>query len=345
MCPLGRAGSTPALGTFLLSPFIFYLTNFDLPNEPRYTPILYLLRLRSNPIIIDLLIFFPRNKSGIIRNSKRIEIKIFVYFCTESVKIFKTLKKPFQILLNLFPRPFLIRVSLLLRPLLISVYKGKKYKDPIDGETFSKFLPYGYENERENVLSPSTLSLERHRLLWLYLQNKTDFFTEQQKVLHFAPEQAFYKRFRNLENLEYTTTDLNSPIADVKADICDLPFRDNSFDTVICNHVLEHIADDTKAMKELFRILKSGGMAILQIPQDLSRKTTFEDNSITDTKERARIFGQYDHLRIYGRDFFDKLRSVGFTVEEVDYTSDLEDSKIDYYRLQKGEIIPVCYKP
>lgn len=255
------------------------------------------------------------------------------------------MKTPFQVLLNLFPRPFLIQISLWLRPLLVIAYKGKRYKDPIDGKTFSKFLPYGYEKQRPNVLSPSTLSLERHRLLWLYLQQQTDFFKRHQKVLHFAPEQAFYKRFKSLNHLDYTTTDLNSPIADVKADICDLPFQDNSFDTIICNHVLEHIQNDTKAIQELNRILRPSGMAILQIPQDLSRATTFEDDSIVDPKERAKIFGQYDHLRIYGRDFFDKLRSVGFEVEEVDLTSNMKDSDIDYYRLAKGEIIPVCFKP
>ena len=188
--------------------------------------------------------------------------------------------------------------------------KGNRYTDPIDGKSFRTFLPYGYENPRENVLSPSTLSLERHRLLWLYLKNETDFFTAPKKVLHFAPEQAFYKLFRNLSNLDYTTTDLESPLANVKADICDLPFNDNEFDVILCNHVLEHIPDDTKAMQELHRILKPGGIGIFQIPQDLDRETTFEDDSITDKKERAKIFGQYDHVRIYGRDYFDKLRSI-----------------------------------
>ena len=86
------------------------------------------------------------------------------------------------------------------------------------------FLPYGYGTQRNNVLSPSTLSLERHRLLWLYLMSETNFFSAEKSVLHFAPEQAFYKRFRKMKNLDYTTTDLNSPLADVKADICNLPF-------------------------------------------------------------------------------------------------------------------------
>ncbi|MDT0677818.1 class I SAM-dependent methyltransferase [Autumnicola musiva] len=254
------------------------------------------------------------------------------------------MKGLFKIVLNRIPRPLLIRLSYVARPLLKLALRGNRYTDPVDGKSFSKFLPYGYEKQRENVLSPSTLSLERHRLLWLYLQRETGFFTEELQVLHFAPEQAFYKRFRKLSNIDYTTTDLNSPLADVKADICNLPFQDNSYDFILCNHVLEHIPDDIRAMQEIFRILKPGGTAILQIPQDLKRKETFEDDSITDPKKRAQIFGQYDHVRIYGRDYFDKLRSIGFKVEEVDYTAKLSSAEIDKYRLVKGEIIPVCRK-
>ena len=223
--------------------------------------------------------------------------------------------------------------------------KGNKYTDPIDGKRFRTFLPYGYGNPRENVLSPSTLSLERHRLLWLFLQRETDFFRSKLKVLHFAPEQAFYKRFRNLSNLDYTTTDLNSPLADVKADICNLPFDDNTYDVILCNHVLEHIPDDLKAMQELFRVLTPGGWGIFQIPQDLGRERTFEDDSITDRKERAKIFGQYDHVRIYGRDYFDKLRNVGFEVEEVHFTKQLSREELDRYRLAINEVIPFVRKP
>lgn len=254
------------------------------------------------------------------------------------------MKQLFKFILNTIPRPLLIRLSYVARPVIAFLLKGNNYTDPIDGRGFKSFLPYGYGKQRNNVLSPSTLSLERHRLLWLYLKNETDFFTKQQKVLHFAPEQAFYKRFRKMKNLEYTTTDLESPLADVKADICDLPFKDNEFDVIFCNHVLEHIPDDTKAMQELFRILKPQGMAILQIPQDLSREFTFEDNSITDRKERAEIFGQYDHVRIYGRDYFNKLRATGFDVKEADYTTTLPEGDIIKYCLAKGEIIPICFK-
>jgi SAM-dependent methyltransferase len=230
------------------------------------------------------------------------------------------------------------------RPILAFFLKGNNYRDPIDGKSFRSFLDYGYIKTRKNVLSPSTLSLERHRLLWLYLKNETNFFTANLKVLHFAPEQAFYKRFRKLKNLDYVTTDLNSPLADVKADICNLPFKDAEFDVILCNHVLEHISNDAKAMQELYRVLKSGGFGVFQIPQDLNREITFEDDSITDKIARARIFGQYDHVRIYGRDYFDKLRRVGFKVSEVDYTATLSEEDITKYCLAKGEIIPVCNK-
>lgn len=255
------------------------------------------------------------------------------------------MKSIFKSILNTIPRPILIRLSYVVRPILALYLKGDRYTDPIDGKSFRTFLPYGYATQRQNVLSPSTLSLERHRLLWLYLNRETDFFTAPKKVLHFAPEQAFYKRFRKQANLEYITTDLESPLADVKADICNLPFESDAFDVILCNHVLEHIPDDTQAMKELFRVLKPGGMGIFQIPQDLNRALTFEDNSITDRQERARVFGQYDHVRIYGRDYFNKLRSIGFVVNEVDYTALLSSDEIERYCLAPGEIIPVCFKP
>lgn len=254
------------------------------------------------------------------------------------------MKKLFKFILNTIPRPILIRLSYVIRPVLAAALKGNTYTDPIDGKSFKNFLPYGYGHQRNNVLAPGTLSLERHRLLWLYLNKETDFFIAAKKVLHFAPEQAFYKRFRNQKNLDYTTTDLYSPLADVKADICNLPFEDNAYDLILCNHVLEHVPDDTKAMQELYRVLKPGGMGIFQIPQDLSRTTTFEDDSITDPKERARIFGQYDHVRVYGRDYFDKLRSIGFRVVEEDYTKKLSAAVVERFCLAKGEIIPVCYK-
>ncbi|MDP5107151.1 MAG: class I SAM-dependent methyltransferase [Polaribacter sp.] len=252
----------------------------------------------------------------------------------------------FKSILNTIPRPWLIKVSYLVRPIIAFSLKGDKFTDPIDGKSFRKFLPYGYGKQRENALSPSTLSLERHRLMWLFLRDETTFFTSERKLktLHIAPEQCFLDIFRKQKNLDYITSDLESPIADVKADICNLPFDNNSFDVVFCNHVLEHIPDDTKAMQELFRVLKKGGFGIFQIPQDITRETTFEDDSITDKKERAKIFGQYDHVRIYGKDYFNKLRSIGFKVDEIDYTKKIAPEKLERFCLMKNEILPVCYK-
>lgn len=255
------------------------------------------------------------------------------------------IKSVFKLLLNSIPRPLLIKLSYGIRPLLAFYYKGSRYTDPIDGKSFRSFLPYGYQTQRENVLAPSTLSLERHRLLWLYLQNETDFFTKELKLLHFAPEQAFFKRFKKLKNIDYTTTDLNSPLADIKADICNLPFEDNTYDVILCNHVLEHIPDHQKAMKELFRVLKPGGWGIVQIPQDLNREHTFEDDSITDPKERTKVFGQYDHLRVYGLDYPEYLKRAGFEVEMIDYTNQFSKEAIDRYRLAKSELIPLIRKP
>lgn len=249
-----------------------------------------------------------------------------------------------KLILNTIPRPYLIKISYLIRPFLILFYKGNRFTDPIDNNSFRKLLPYGYGQQRQNALSPSTLSLERHRLLWLYLKNETNFFTAKKKVLHMAPEQCFLKRFKKLKNLDYTTADLYAPKVDVKADILALPFKDNNFDVIFCNHVLEHIIDDKKAMQELYRVLKPKGMAILQIPQDLNLDKTYEDFSITSEEERAKHFGQYDHVRIYGRDYFDKLRTIGFTVDEVDYSKKLNPEMVKKYCLTEGEVLPVCYK-
>ena len=251
--------------------------------------------------------------------------------------------KLFKVILNRVPRPLLIKLSYVVRPFIAFYLKGNKYTDPIDNKSFRKFLPYGYEVQRQNVLSPSTLSLERHRLLWLYLTNETNFFTSKKKVLHMAPEQCFLTRFRKL-NHDYVTADIDSPIADVTADIINLPFNDNSFDVIFCNHVLEHVQDDTRAMKELFRVMKKGGMGIFQVPQDLNRNVTFEDNSITNPKERAKIFGQYDHVRVYGKDYFDKLRSIGFEVKEVNYSQKISSKLSSKYRLMEGELLPVVFK-
>lgn len=247
-------------------------------------------------------------------------------------------------LLNLVPRPWLITLSIWFRPLIKWYFKGNRFTDPIDGSSYRKFLPYGYKVSRPNALCPGTLSLERHRLLWLYLQRKTTLLENKLKVLHIAPEQVFYSRFKRFNHWDYTTTDLYSPLADVKADICDLPFKDGTFDLILCNHVLEHIPDDLKAMEELYRVLKKGGTLIAQVPLEAERSTTFEDNNITDKAKRTEIFGQYDHVRIYGIDYYRRLESVGFKTKRVDFLKELSAEEIDKFALPIEEQIPVGRK-
>ncbi|WP_010134372.1 class I SAM-dependent methyltransferase [Ochrovirga pacifica] len=250
----------------------------------------------------------------------------------------------FKTILNTVPRPWLIKASYLAKPLLNLWYKGATFIDPINQKSYRKFLPYGYQNQRENVLAPGTLSLERHRLMWLYLTQNTHFFNQSLKVLHVAPEQCFYKKFRKQNNLDYTTTDLESPLADVKADICNLPFKDNTYDVVFCNHVLEHIPNDAKAMSELHRVLKPGGWGIFQVPQNTELETTYEDHTITQPEDRKKHFGQYDHVRIYGLDYFTRLKNAGFTVQQFKVSENFTPKQIQQYSLMANEILPVCFK-
>ena len=254
------------------------------------------------------------------------------------------MKSIIRLILNYIPRTILTRASTFIKPIIRLYLSGNRYTDPIDGRSFRSFIPYGYNNVRKNALSPSTYSLERHRMLWLYLKNETDIFTKKIRLLHFAPEPAFHKIFKNCNNILYDTIDLNSPLAEIKADICDLPIENETYDYILCNHVLEHIDDDIKAMSELYRVLKKGGIGIFQIPIDIERKNTFEDPSITSPKQRNKIFGQYDHVRIYGIDYFDRLKSVGFSVNQIYYGEKLSEEEIFKYCLSKNEIIPVCKK-
>ena len=248
-----------------------------------------------------------------------------------------------RLLLNLFTRTFLIRTSLLFKPFFDIFFKGTKFTDPINNKSYSYFFPYGYNKQRKNALCPGTFSLERHRLLWLYLKKETDFFNSNNKILHFAPEQCFHKFFKSFFK-NYTTTDLNSPIVAIKADICNLPFNDNSYDYILCNHVLEHIYDDEKAMKEIFRVLNKNGIAILQVPIDIKSNLTQEGRDIDDKEVRSKLFGQYDHLRMYGLDYFKKLKKVGFNVKNIDYLSKLSKDEVEKFSLTNAGTIPVCIK-
>lgn len=222
--------------------------------------------------------------------------------------------------------------------------RGNNVECPISEISYRKFLPYGRLNPRPNALCPDSLSLERHRLMWLYLRDRTDFFTKPQKLLHIAPELCFIKRFKAMENIDYTTADLESPLADIKMDVHEIPFSDNTFDVVFCNHVMEHVADDIKAMSEIHRVLKPGGWAIIQSPQDYSRAETLEDPTITDPKERERVYWQNDHVRLFGLDYGKRLEKAGFQVTEDKYVMELPAETVQRYALPAKEIIYFCAK-
>ena len=247
-------------------------------------------------------------------------------------------------ILKFLPRKFLIKYSFLITPILRIIFRGKKYTDPIDDSNYSKFLSYGYKTVRKNALCPGTLSLERHRLLWLYLDRETNFLSSNLKVLHVAPEQVFYKKFKKLKNWEYFTFDLNSPIADIKGDLISTNFKDEYFDLIICNHVLEHIEDDKSALDEIYRILKYNGISILQVPINVKRENTFEDLSIKSKIQREKYFGQYDHVREYGLDFKDRVEQAGFKVEMINYSKKISQDLVIKYGLMKDDLIPIGKK-
>jgi SAM-dependent methyltransferase len=159
-------------------------------------------------------------------------------------------------------------------------------------------------------------------------------------MLHIAPELCFIDRFEALPNLDYITADIESPLAKVKMDIHDIPFEDNSFDIIFCNHVLEHVRDDLQAMREMHRVLKPGGWAILQIPFfHPIPDETLEDPSISHPKMREKVFGQDDHVRLYGHDYSQRLASAGFQVVEDRLVFELEKDLVKRWALPPTEVI------
>lgn len=255
------------------------------------------------------------------------------------------MKKIIKLFLKYIPRPILIRLSYIFRIFTPILYRGNNVECPVCEKKFSTFLPYGYVNQRENVLCPYDLTLERHRLMWFYLKNETNFFQNPKiDVLHIAPEQCFYKLFRNQKNLNYLTGDLESPLADLHFDLHNIPLEDNKFDVVFCNHVLEHVEDAKKCMSELYRVMKKGGYGIFQVPQDFSKETTYEDPSITSPEEREKHFWQYDHVRLFGLDYPDWLKSVGFNIVEYIPESKISPDLFERYRLMKNEILYIAFK-
>ncbi len=245
--------------------------------------------------------------------------------------------------LNHIPRAWLQRLAGWAVPVMGVAYMGRGRECPICGSRRRRFLPYGYVRSREDALCPRCLSLERHRMLWLWIERESDLMQRLPRLLHIAPEVSLMKHFRRLyRGTEgYITADLESPLADMHFDVQDIPLADRSVDVVICNHLFEHVADDRLAMRELYRIMRHGGWGIMVVPEDRTREHTFEDDSITDAAERTRLFGQYDHRRIYGRDYDERLREAGFVVERVDYAAKLTADERSRYAVAGDDLVIV----
>ena len=256
------------------------------------------------------------------------------------------MKKLISLLIRYVPRKYLQRIGGAGIKVLGIFYAGSAVTCPVCHRSFRKFLPYGRINPRPNALCPSCLSLERHRLIWLYLQEKTIFFKQKLHILHIAPEACFIPRFEKQHGSGYITADIESPLAKVKMDIHQIPFPENKFDVVLCNHVLEHVNDDIKAMNEICRVLKPRGFSILQVPffNPVPEKT-FEDRSITDPRQREKVFGQDDHVRKFGNDYPQRIEKAGLTAVEDPFVNELADDVRNKFGLVSGEIIYKGIKP
>jgi SAM-dependent methyltransferase len=234
------------------------------------------------------------------------------------------------------------RIRRLSRRVLPLVYRGAAVCCPCCGGTFRKFIArYG-----DDALCPGCLSLQRHRALSLFLPDRLSELDGEIALLHFAPEEGLAEKLRSLPRVRYLSADLDprSP-ALMHFDITAIPFDDASFDAVVCNHVLEHVENDRQAMRELCRVLKPGSYMYSIHPVHRRLAATVEDPSVTDPKERRRLFGQFDHVRRYGRDFADRLTDAGFEVNVENYGVGIEPERLAYFGLAEEEPIFVCRRP
>jgi SAM-dependent methyltransferase len=219
---------------------------------------------------------------------------------------------------------------------------GDAVECPVCRGTFSEFIG-------RKSFCPRCKAKARQRLVWVYLED-SGIEDPGLAILHIAPESSFRTRLENrpvyvagdLDPERYAREDGDAGVQ--RIDVTAIPFPDASFDRVIMNHVLEHVPDDRGAMREVFRVLRSGGRLIGQHPVRWDRAETYEDLSITSPADRERHFEQHDHVRIYGRDFADRLRSVGFEVTPVDYRPSLPKPLVKRLGLAR-KIIHDCRKP
>lgn len=213
---------------------------------------------------------------------------------------------------------------------------------PICGTVVSQFEPAGNKKVVPDRRCPTCSSLERHRAIWLFFRERTNLFTEDVKMLHVAAELALQPQIKALDNVDYLTADLDPRRGMVEMDLTDIQMPDDTFDIVYASHVLEHIPDDRKAMREIRRVLRPGGWAMLVVP--MWGETTREDPTVTDPKERERLFGQDDHVRMYGWDgvFEERLREAGFDVEVPTLVKDMDPALSRRYRIHAREPFHYC---
>jgi predicted SAM-dependent methyltransferase len=233
---------------------------------------------------------------------------------------------------------------------------GLRFKCPFCGKSFRKFFPAGFSfpvleeknvvggGYRPNALCPFCRSSDRERLIFLYLKKQTSVFSESIKLLHVAPEKNLQIFLKSCANIDYLSVDIDSPLAAIKMDISSINYENNSFDVIICNHVLEHIENDKRAMAEIYRVLKPGGWTILQVPLSITSPKTYEDKTKKSSKEREESFGQKDHVRIYGLDYKNRLEEAGFTVEIFDPIKEFGVDIVNKASLLKGENIYIGRK-
>ena len=245
---------------------------------------------------------------------------------------------------SIFSEKFRNNIIILLNRVKGIFLRGNKYYCNCCNKSFRKFLPKG-NISRENAMCPNCCSLERSRLLLLYLQNETNLFKKHLKVLHFAPEICLYKRIKNLD-IEYIDGDINPALARNVIDITNISFPDKYFDLIICSHVLGHVPDEKKAIKELYRVLAPNGIALIMTLIDNNREETFEDTNINTSSGRLKQYGEFDLVRLHGRDFAKRLKSSGFEVIEIDYRNNIDKKLSDKLNLGDGnrEKIFKCVK-
>ena len=231
-------------------------------------------------------------------------------------------------------------VESLLENVAIATDGGGVCECPICKAKVPVFLPFG-ERIRKNALCPKCHSLERHRKLWLLMQ-KLDWHKQGMSVLHFAPEPVFHKLFSSFADIDYWPVDLNPKMRGVRkaVDITNITFDDETFDLIMCTHVLEHIPDDRKAMSELYRVLKKGGIALLNVPV-FNRPQTLENPEYNTPELCSKYYGQFDHVRAYGLDYPQRLADANF---KVHFFNELDEETCKHYGIHNYERIYWCTK-